>query len=283
MPIIPGKLEVEEVDLSNISEQLLDGIAGWIAKHNRFTVSEQINNSLLQACTTDNTYNYHNNSIEQNIAPIKEALIRDGKSGNVHLLMVTRDHDSRVLGLAWISQWTRTCLDDPVNESFTDPTRDHNDFIDHALRGESSRSINNRKRSFVDTTKQLRNGRLAHLQGTAYQIRDILLHVDGPADDVLAVIIKTAVHWAELSRTIAIATFPRLYLSINHELDRQGFRVIDTTKYEFTHLSTKQMIRASETDLRGGAYPVPRTVKADLMLRVYDKGASSRVMRSLRC
>ncbi|KAI0888426.1 uncharacterized protein GGS22DRAFT_97061 [Annulohypoxylon maeteangense] len=267
---------VKEVLLNRLEDPHLTDIASWISSNTGFNPHDQIRRSLLPGSMPYTPF-IPGQTTEFDIESVKQVIMKEKEDRRVHLLVVTERDNSNVYGFAWLSIWNNRLLGEPANEEFMDPSRDHNDYINTILRHETPYATHRRQGYYIETAKALRNRRFGQYPGNVIQLRDVILSAKQPNADVLRLLIKSSIEVAHTLRAPLITTLPRLYLEINHELDKQGVRVVDTEKYPFLSLTSHGM-RLAETrfpheDLKELAMFL-RQVPVDVMLRVYDKGAS---------
>ncbi|KAI1453306.1 hypothetical protein F4805DRAFT_444011 [Annulohypoxylon moriforme] len=278
-----NQYHIKEVMLSQLQEPHLTQIASWISRNARFNPHDQIRRSLLP---NSMPYSPHNQSesTEFDIECVKRVIMKERGDRKVHLLVVTGQDNSDIHGFAWLSVWNNQLQDEPVNEEFMDPSRDHNDYINKILRDETPYATHRRQSYYIEAAKALRNRRFTPFQGNVIQLRDVILSAMQPNAVVLRLLIKSSMAIAHVQKAPLITTLPRLYLEINHELDQQGFRVVGTDKYRFLSLNSHGMrlaeLRLPTDDLSDIAIFL-RQVPVDVMLRVYDKGAPPAVKNQL--
>ncbi|KAI2466842.1 hypothetical protein F4781DRAFT_333570 [Annulohypoxylon bovei var. microspora] len=293
---------IREIKLAELEEPQITDLASWISHNARFSPYDQIHRSLLPSSTPFLPYQ-PSQSTPLEIEGIKRVIIKEKGNEKVHLLVVTGPNSPYIHGLAWLSVWNNQLLGEPVNEEFMDPSRDHHNFLNHMLRNETPYEAHRRQAWYIETAKALRNKRFAQFQGDVIgrsppnkyslslltvnlstELRDIILSTMQPDPLVLGILVKSAIEVGQAHQVPIITTLPRLYLEINHELDRQGFRVVDTEKYPFTCLNSHGMrlaeLRYPKEDLQDLA-PFLKRVPVDVMLRIYDKAASPQAKSSL--
>ncbi|KAI1208552.1 uncharacterized protein F4807DRAFT_468464 [Annulohypoxylon truncatum] len=274
---------IREVLLNELEEPHLTDMASWISRNTRFNPYDQIRRSLLPGSTPFLPYPPCE-STEFEVEGVKRVIVKERGDKRVHLLVVTGRNDSDIHGFAWLSVWNNRLLGEPVNEEFMDPSRDHNDYINHILRNETPYGAHRRQAYYIEPAKALRNRRFGQFQGNVIQLRDVILPLTQPNPEVLRLLIKSAIEVARSVKAPLITTLPRLYLEINHELDRQGFRVVDMEKYPFLCLTNHGMrlaeLRHPHEDVSDLAIFL-RQVPVDVILRVYDKEASPEAKANL--
>ncbi|KAI1102893.1 hypothetical protein F4804DRAFT_250003 [Jackrogersella minutella] len=272
-----------EISLPKLQEPFLTTLASWISTNNRFSPYDQINRSLLPGSAPPSPY-HPTHSTPPQIEKIKSVLMREKLNPRMRVLMITGKDDPCIHGIAWLTAWNRQLAIEPVNEQFFDPSRDHNDFIDHMLRNEPVCISQSRQAFYVELAKALRNRHFAHFKDNVIELRDIMLSSTHPRPEALNMLVKGAISLARSAQALIITTLPRLYLEINHELDRQGFRVVDTDKYPFLYLDSagmKMVELRSPHESTANLQLFLRRVPVDIMLRVYDKAITPEKKASL--